>query len=232
MDNQTRLPYSDLDRRDLTTLLLLRLVELSPAHMQNLILGFTRLCDIEAEHAKNMVAFGAQSHTSTLKSILPLTRDCEPPPCKRSCISMAPPPPNPSPASNSRLNVLERLSNATYHGMENLTCRIFHNITVTKGVHMDCGDVAQGVLDWIHRSGVSTKKKQFTVRPCNRRTGDIQMVYTNIRSNDSINETIALWIMSKHDVAFSTTKQLEGDDTAPSSHKPLPQDEPTKKDRM
>lgn len=195
MDHATQpLFYADMDRRDLTTMLLLRLVELSPSAMQALITGFTQLCNIEAEHAKYMSTLGAQIHTSTLSSLLPLAaRDSEEPPSKRMCVSHPPP----VPVSGNRLSVLERLSNATYHGMENLTHRVFRNITVTKAVALDCKDVAQGVLDWIHRSGVPNKKKQFTVRPCNRRTGDMQMVYTHLPSSDPIDETIAVWILSE-----------------------------------
>ena len=210
MDRQSPPLYPDMDRRDLTTLLLLRLIELSPSAMQALITGFTQLCNIEAEHAKYISMLGAQS---TLGSILPLTvREGEAPPHKRMCLS------NPTPImSGNRLSVLERLSNATYHGMENLTCRLFHNITVTRGVKIDCWDVAQGVLNWIHRPGDPRNKKLFTVRPCNRRTGDMQMVYTHLPSNDPMNEMIVLWILSEH---------ARGKQPSPSpseEHAPLPE---------
>jgi hypothetical protein len=117
------------------------------------------------------------------------------PPAKRHCSADSG---NIQDPPSSSITVLERLSNATYHGMANLTYRIFHMLH--RKTNLECTDVAQKVVDWVHQNNTLHKRKQYVVRPCNRRTGNLQMVYTRLPPDDPIHQTIITWILQSYHI--------------------------------
>lgn len=144
--------------------------------------------------------------------------DQEPPP-KRHCPSaMLHHDPHPN---TSSIAVLDRLSNATYHGMANLTYRIFH--ALSRQTTVDCADVAQKVLVWIHQNDTPHRRKKYTIRPCNRRTGSLQMVYTCLPPDDPIHNSIVSWILqSQREPRTKVTGVISPNNTCNTQHATKP----------
>ena len=173
---------------NLHIMLLLRLMEVPLTDLNAVIQGYKQICEIEETHATNMISLARQQHSA----------DDASPPSKRP-FHAPPAMPHASECPDEKAStqsILDRGSNATYHGMSNLTARIFHEVVSRGGEsQMECHDVAQGVLEWLQKTDHVHKKTKFVVRPCNRRTGSLCMVYTRLPPGDPVHSTITDWIL-------------------------------------
>ena len=195
---------------NLHIVLLLRLMEVPPTDLNAIIQGYKQICEIEENHTTTMLSLARQQHGST--------SDIVPPPAKRPCHTPTPPSPHVSECQSSARSILDRSSNALYHGMSNLTARIFHHMLARGEPKVECEDVARGVLDWLHKTDHTHKKTKFVVRPCNRRTGNLCMVYTRLPADDPVHSVITGWILDKMKQETTGSTKPRVDDDTPQHH--------------
>jgi hypothetical protein len=174
--------------------LLLRLMEVPLTDLNAIIQGYKQICEIEENHTTTMISLARQQHC--MDSAHRYTSSMVSPLSKRPRRTPSPPSTDCPPEKSSLRLILDRCSNATYHGMSNLTARIFHDILSRGEPAMECDAVARGVLNWLNESDMVRKKTDFAIRPCNRRTGSLCMVYTRLPADDPVHALITGWILA------------------------------------